>query len=255
MTVPSETASSEPSALEHVRVARRTRERDELIVRFLPLAYREARRFVASGEPYEDLVQIASLGLVKAAERFDRNRGTTFVAFAIPTIVGELNRYLRDCTWPLHVDRGAKERARRTSAAQRSISAVIGRRPSVQELAGYLDCPIEAVVDGLQAAAAHETISLNAPRPSEPEGTGGSRIDDLGTPDPALEQFADAATIFAAARHLTRRERVVLYLRYGEDLPQAEIAERIGVSQMHVSRIIRDSVKRLRLLAGESAAA
>src|SRR5262249_21628786 len=115
-------------------------QRDQLIVRYLPLAYRLARKYLPSGEPFEDLVQIASLGLVKAAERFDPDRGNTFMTFAVPTIVGEINRYLRDCTWPLHVNRNAKDRAHETAAAQRAVSAVLGRRPSVQELADHIGC-------------------------------------------------------------------------------------------------------------------
>jgi RNA polymerase sigma-B factor len=231
-----------------------SRDRDELVIQFMPLAHKLARRYLASGEPYEDLVQIASLGLVNAARRFDPDRGTAFTTFAVPTITGELNRYLRDATWALHVDRGAKERARDTAAAEREISATTGHRPSVQELAQHLGCDAEAVVDGLRAAAAHRTVSLDAPAPTADPGLH-TRIDELGGSDRQLEQSVELATIFAAARQLTRRERLVLYLRFGEDLPQTEIAQRVGVSQMHVSRIIRDSLARLRELAGEPAAA
>jgi RNA polymerase sigma-B factor len=241
----------EPSEFER---RRDRRERDELIAEHLPLAYRLARRFASTGESYEDLVQIASLGLVKAAQRFDSSRGTTFATFAVPTIVGELNRHLRDCTWPLHVNREAKRRARETAAAQRAITTVIGRRPSVRELANYLDCDLEVVVEGLQAAAARETLSLDA-RPAASESDLAAPLELLGTTDQHLEQCADVATIFAAAQHLSKRERLVLYLRFQEDLSQSEIARRLGVSQMHVSRIIRDALSRLRVLAGDSAAA
>ncbi len=248
------TATRRERGRSEFELRRDARKRDALIAEHLPLAYRLARRFVASGEPYEDLVQIASLGLVKAAQRFDPGRGTEFEAFAVPTIAGELRRHLRDCTWPLHVDRGAKRRARDTAAAQRAISTVIGRRPSVRELASYLDCPLEVVVDGLQAAAARETLSLDA-RPAPVDAQASAPIELLGRPDEQLEQLPDVATIFAAAQHLTKRERLVLYLRFQEDLSQVEIARRLGISQMHVSRIIRDSLSRLRVLAGDSAAA
>src|SRR5437764_6711280 len=122
--------------------------RDELIARFLPLARKLARRYVPSSEPYEDLVQVASLGLVKAVERFDPERGFAFTSFAVPTIVGELKRYFRDAGWALHVDRGAQERARKISDAQQQISARTGRPPTVTELAQYLECSEEEVLDG-----------------------------------------------------------------------------------------------------------
>ena len=230
-------------------------ERDELIAQYLPLAYRLARRYLPSGEPYEDLVQIASLGLVKAADRYDPERGTTFMTFAVPTIVGELNRYLRDCTWAIHVDRRSKDWSRQVASARNAISSVIGRRPSVRELASHLDCSLEAVVEGLQAAAARETISLEAPIKAASDNPTPSLMDELGHTDDELERTADVATIFAAARHLSKRERVILYLRFGEDLTQTEIATRIGISQMHVSRIIREAVERVREMAGESEAA
>jgi RNA polymerase sigma-B factor len=209
---------------------------------------------MSSGEPHEDLVQIASLGLVKAARRFDRSRGTAFMTFAVPTIIGELNRHIRDRSWALHVDRGAKQRARRTAAAQREIANALGRRPSVRELAGHLGCDPEVVADGLLAAAARQTVSLDVSLDSE-DPAARTRLDDLGHADPELDRAPQLMTIFAAARRLTRRERLVLYLRFGEDLPQTEIARRIGVSQMHVSRILRDAIARVRVLAGESAAA
>jgi len=127
------------------------RARDQLVERFLPLAYRLARRYVSSGEPYDDLVQIASLGLVKAIERFDPQRGYAFTTFAVPTIVGELKRYFRDSSWALHVDRGAKERARQATAAQQTISARSGRAPTVSELAQYLELSEEEVLEALRS--------------------------------------------------------------------------------------------------------
>jgi RNA polymerase sigma-B factor len=239
---------------EDLQERRRRRARDELIVRFLPLAYRLARQYRASREPDDDLVQIASLGLVKAAHRYDPDRGTAFVTFAIPTIRGELNRYLRDSTWPLHVDRRAQSLARETAAAQREVTAALGRGPNVSELAAYLGCSSDTIVDGLLAAAARETVPLDAPTSTQ-EPDAPTRLDRLGCDDQLLERLPDSATVFAAARNLTRRERLVLYLRFGEDLSQTEIAKRVGVSQMHVSRIIRDSLERLRELAGASEAA
>ncbi|MGI8427879.1 MAG: SigB/SigF/SigG family RNA polymerase sigma factor [Solirubrobacteraceae bacterium] len=219
--------------------------RNELIRRFLPLAHKLARRYVRSSEPYEDLAQVASLGLVKAVERFDPARGYAFSSFAVPTILGELKRYFRDSGWALHVDRGAQERARKVTAAQQEISARSGV-PTVGELAQYLEIDEEAVLDGLQTAEAYDAISLDAPSPGSDADTPLSRLDAIGERDRTLEQVDEAATIFAAARHLPERERRILYLRFGEDLPQTEIAKRIGVSQMQVSRLLRRSLARLR---------
>jgi RNA polymerase sigma-B factor len=224
--------------------------RDELIERFLPLARKLARRYVQSSEPYEDLVQVASLGLVKAVERFDPDRGFAFSSFAVPTIVGELKRYFRDTAWALHVDRGAQERARKITDAQQKLSSRTGRIPTVDELAQYLEISQEEVLDGLQTAEAYGAVSLDAPLSSEDEEES-SRLDAIGETDQRLEAVDEHATIFAAARHLPTREREILYLRFGEDLTQSEIAERVGVSQMQVSRLLRRSLQRLRGLTAD----
>lgn len=221
--------------------------RDELVGRFLPLARKLARRYVQSSEPYEDLVQVASLGLVKAVERFDPGRGFAFSSFAVPTIVGELKRYFRDTAWALHVDRGAQERARKITDAQQKLSSRTGRAPTVDELAQYLEISQEEVLDGLQTAEAYAAVSLDAPVIAE-DDEDSSRLDSLGTEDRHLQLADDAATIFSASRHLPPRERRILYLRFGEDLTQSEIAERVEISQMQVSRLLRRSLQRLREL-------
>jgi RNA polymerase sigma-B factor len=226
------------------------RARDELVERFLPLARKLARRYVPSSEPYEDLVQVASLGLVKAVERFDPDRGFAFTSFAVPTIVGELKRYFRDSGWTLHVDRSAQERARKITEAQQQMSARTGRAPSVSELAQYLEMSQEEVLDGLQTAEAYDAVSLDAPLAGDEDGTA-TRWDAIGGCDQRLELVDDQATIFAAAKHLPERERQILYLRFGEDLTQTEIAERVGVSQMQVSRLLRRSLHRLRELTDD----
>jgi len=220
--------------------------RDELIARFLPLARKLARRYAQSSEPYDDLVQVASLGLVKAVERFDPARGFAFTSFAVPTIVGELKRYFRDTGWAIHVDRGAQERARRINEAQQAISARTGRPPRVDELAQYLELSEEEVLDGLQVAEAYGTVSLDAPLAGEEDAT------RIGDEDERLGLVDDQTTIFAAAKHLPQREREILFLRFGEDLTQSEIADRVGVSQMQVSRLLRRSLQRLRQLTGDT---
>jgi RNA polymerase sigma-B factor len=219
--------------------------RDQLVERYLPLARKLARRYLSSSEPYDDLVQVASLGLVKAVERFEPERGFAFTSFAVPTIVGELKRYFRDSGWALHVDRSAQERARKVLDAQQKISARTGRPPTIDELAQYLEISEEEVLDGLQTAEAYDTVSLDAPVPGEAEGTA-SRLESFGGGDQRLALVDDQATIFAAAKHLPQREREILFLRFSADLTQTEIAERIGVSQMQVSRLLRRSLHRLR---------
>jgi RNA polymerase sigma-B factor len=238
-----------PSAqlFERWRRHRDRRARDELIERFLPLARKLARRYAQSSEPYEDLVQVASLGLVKAVERFDPARGFAFSSFAVPTIVGELKRYFRDTAWALHVDRGAQEKARKLTEAQQRLSSRTGRMPTVDELAQYLEMTQEEVLDGLQTAEAYGAVSLDAPLSGEDDEEA-TRLEAIGERDERLELVDDHATIFAAARHLPSREREILYLRFGEDLTQSEIADEVGVSQMQVSRLLRRSLNRLREL-------
>jgi RNA polymerase sigma-B factor len=247
--VPSPAPSlSTPSSAELFDRWRRYRDRharDELIERFLPLARKLARRYVQSSEPYEDLVQVASLGLVKAVERFDPGRGFAFTSFAVPTIVGELKRYFRDTAWALHVDRSAQELARKITDAQQKLGSSAGRAPTIQELAQYLELSQEDVLEGLQTAEAYGTVSLDAPLAGEDDEES-TRMEMIGEEDERLLLVDDQATIFAAARHLPVRERQILYLRFGEDLTQSEIAERVGVSQMQVSRLLRRSLGRLR---------
>jgi RNA polymerase sigma-B factor len=221
------------------------RARELLIERFLPLARKLARRYAASNEPYDDLVQVASLGLVKAVERFDLERGCAFTSFAVPTIVGELKRYFRDTAWALHVDRGAQERARKIAEARREVGRVHGRAPTVAELAEYLECSSEEVLDGLQIAEAFDTVSLDAPRNGDHD-LPVSRLETIGDEDGRLGMVDEQATIFAAAQHLPKREREILFMRFSEDLTQTEIAERVGISQMQVSRLLRRSLQRLR---------
>jgi RNA polymerase sigma-B factor len=233
---------------ERWRGYRDRRARDQLIERHLPLARKVARRFLTSSDPYEDLVQVASLGLVKAVERFDPQRGFAFTSFAVPTIVGELKRYFRDTGWALHVERGAQERARRVTDAQRHLSADTGRSPRVDELAQYLEMSEEQVLDGMHTSRAYGAVSLDAPVSGD-EDEVPSRLEAIGQQDERLELVDEQVTIFAAARHLPVRERQILYLRFGEDLTQSQIAERVGVSQMQVSRLLRQSLQRVRELA------
>jgi RNA polymerase sigma-B factor len=246
----STTGVSSPELFERWQRTRDRRARDELISRFLPLARKLARRYAQSSEPYEDLVQVASLGLVKAVERFDADRGFAFMSFAVPTIVGELKRHFRDTAWALHVDRGAQERARKITDAQQQISAETGRPARIDELAQYLEITQEEVLEGLQTAEAYDAVSLDAPLSGDGDELS-SRGETLGEEDSRFELIDVQATIFAAAKHLPMREREILYLRFGEDLTQSQIADRLGISQMQVSRLLRRSLQRLRELTGD----
>jgi RNA polymerase sigma-B factor len=192
-------------------------------------------------------MQVASLGLVKAVDRFDTSRGTAFSSFAVPTILGELKRYFRDLGWSVHVPRGAQEMALKVEEAQQQLTTKTGRPPSVQELAQYLEMPIEDVLEALETASAHHSTSLDAPR-DDGEEESGSLADAFGEEDDRYELVDASVTIAVAARQLSARERRVLVLLFVEDMTQTQIAEQIGVSQMQVSRILRRALARLREL-------
>jgi RNA polymerase sigma-B factor len=221
------------------------RAREELVERFLPLARKLARRYNGAREPFDDLLQVASLGLVKAIDRFDTQRGTAFSSFAVPTILGELKRYFRDLGWAVHVPRGAQELALKVEEAQQQLTAKTGRPPSVPDLAEYLELGLEDVLDALETAGAHHTVSLDTPR-EDSEGDSGTLADAFGEADHRFEFVEASVSIAAAAKHLSARERRVLELRFVRDLTQTQIADEIGVSQMQVSRVLRRALSRLR---------
>jgi RNA polymerase sigma-B factor len=220
------------------------RARDELVERFLPLARKLAHRYRGAHEPIEDLFQVASLGLVKAVDRFDLSRGTAFSSFAVPTILGELKRYFRDCGWSVHVPRGAQEQALKVEEAQQALTTRRGRPPTVPELAEYLELSVQDVLEALETAGAHHAASLDAPHTDE-EGGNGTLGSLFGAEDERYRLVEDGLTITAAARQLPLHERRVLQLRFLEDMTQTQIAECIGVSQMQVSRILRRALARL----------
>ena len=218
--------------------------RDELVRRFLPLARKLARRYNGAREPFDDLLQVASLGLVKAVDRYDPERGTAFSSFAVPTILGELKRYFRDLGWAVHVPRGAQELAVKVEEAQQRLTTRTGHAPTVHELAQYLELELGDVLDALETARAHHAASLDAPH-DDGEGESGSVVDSFGHEDPALLLADERVTVGEAARRLSAREREVLRLRFVDDLTQTQIAERVGVSQMQISRILRRAIARL----------
>jgi len=221
--------------------------REALVRRFMPLARSLARRYGRSSEPFEDLVQVASLGLLKAIDRYDPERGHAFQSFAVPTILGEMRRYFRDSGWAIHVPRGAQERALKVRDAQERISNERGHSPTVNQLAQYLELDTEQVIDALQAIQAYETVSLDAPRPGGEED-GASYGELIGSDDERYELVELDATLASVMGQIPARQRSILRMRFMEDLTQTEIAEKIGISQMQVSRLLRRSLDQLRAL-------
>jgi RNA polymerase sigma-B factor len=222
--------------------------RDELVERFLPLARQLARRYQRGTEPLDDLVQVASIGLVKAVDRFDPERGTAFSSYAVPTILGELKRYFRDVGWAVHVPRGMQERVMTVNQAINRLSRNLGRSPSAGEIAADIGEDPEFVLEALEAAIAYDAVSLDTPRTSE-EAEGDTYADTVGEIDERFELVEYESAIGPTMKALPPRDRLVLKLRFEFDLTQLEIAERIGVSQMHVSRLIRRALSRLRTVA------
>jgi len=219
--------------------------RDDLAKRFMPLARQLARRHQNGREPLEDLVQVASLGLVKAIDRFDSSRGTAFSSYAVPTISGELKRYFRDSAWSAHVPRGMQERVLAVNGTIARLSRDLGRSPSVHEVAAAMNCGSEVVLEAMEASMAYDSVSLDGPRRPDGEEEGASYAETVGEEDPEYElvDYRDATAVAMAT--LPKREQTVLRLRFVEGLTQSEIGERIGVSQMHVSRLKRRALKQL----------
>jgi RNA polymerase sigma-B factor len=226
-------------------------DREMLIERFLPLARQLARRYQRPEEPFDDLYQVACLGLVKAIDRFDLEREVAFSSYAVPTILGEIKRYFRDRTWSVRVPRDLQELALRVDRAVGDLSLDLHRQPTVAEIATRVGAEEEDVLEALEASGAYRATSLEAPRGSE-DDSGETLGDTLGTDEQGFALAEHRATIARLMRSLSPREREVLRLRFEEDLTQGEIGERIGVSQMQVSRIIRQSLGRLRSFASTS---
>jgi RNA polymerase sigma-B factor len=220
--------------------------RDELVARFLPLARHLARRYYAAAER-DDLDQVAALGLVKAIGRFDPERGIGFTSFAVPTISGELKRYFRDKGWAVRVPRPVQELKLRIDREQPRLTAGLGRSPTARELAEKTGATLEQVVEALGAASAHRPDSLD--RRVGEDGT--SAIELVGGQlDPGYARSEAATMVGSLLETLPEREREILRLRFEADLTQAEIGERLGISQMHVSRLIRQSITLLQAEAG-----
>jgi RNA polymerase sigma-B factor len=238
-------AAEDRRLLERYRATGDQEAREALVQRFLPLARQLARRYRRGGEPLDDLIQVASLGLLKAIDRFDPQRQTAFSSFAVPTILGELKRHFRDKGWSVRVPRDLQELAMKVDKTGEEMARTLGRAPTVDELAEQLEVTQEQVLEAREASAAYRAVSLDRPRGDDEDDADGFGA-TFGFEDPAFGAAEDSATISRLLRVLTDREREVLRLRFEEDLTQSEIGERVGVSQMHVSRLIRQAVSKLR---------
>jgi RNA polymerase sigma-B factor len=223
--------------------------REALVERFLPLARQLALRYDGAGAAFEDVFQVACVGLVKAVDRFEPDRGVAFSSYAVPTILGEIKRWFRDQTWAVHVVRDLQERSLRVARTVDDLAARSGRPPTVPEIAAAVGCTEEEVLEALEVAAAHRAASLDAPQGGEDEADM-ALGETIGGHDRELATAEQRADLSALVGRLGAEERRALRLRFEGDLTQAEIAAILGVSQMQVSRILRRALERLRLLHG-----
>jgi RNA polymerase sigma-B factor len=223
--------------------------REALVERYLRLAQSLARRYARTSEPVEDLEQVAYLGLVQAVDRFDPERGVAFSSYAVPTILGELKRHFRDRTWAVRVPREVRDHVTAVDRATAQLSGSLGRSPSATEVAEASGLHVEQVMEARHAALAYRCESMDRPAPGE-DDDGMTLGERLGRRDENLRRVEDGIALDQlAAASLSRRDREVLRLRIREDMLQREIAERVGLSQMQVSRLLRDAVDRLRQIA------
>lgn len=229
-------ASDEPERLKH---------RELLVDQFIGLVEFLARRFRNRGEPLEDLVQVGTIGLLKAIERFDLEREVEFSTYATPTIVGELKRHFRDKGWAVRVPRRLQELHLELTKVVGHLGHDLGRSPTVAEIAKAADITEEEVLEGLEIAQAYNFTSLDAPIDTD-DGGSTSFADQLGEEDEHLENLEYRASLAPEMAKLPERDRTILYLRFFKGLTQSEIADRLGISQMHVSRLLNRTLSQLR---------
>ncbi|HET7689407.1 MAG TPA: RNA polymerase sigma factor SigF [Nocardioidaceae bacterium] len=224
--------------------AERQGARDQLVRLHLPLVEHLARRFAGRGEPYDDLVQVGTIGLIKAVDRFETDRGVEFSTYATPTIVGEIKRHFRDRGWAIRVPRRLQELRLAITKATSELSQELGRSPTVGELAARLEVSDEEVLEGLESANAYSTLSLDAPDSGDERTT--SVIDTLGDYDEAIFTVEDRETIKPLLAELDERSQHILWLRFFRGMTQSQIADEVGISQMHVSRLLSRALTTLR---------
>ena len=222
----------------------RTSARESLVHLHLPLVEHCARRFRNRGEPLEDLVQVGTIGLIKSIDRFDAERGVEFSTYATPTIIGEIKRYFRDKGWAIRVPRRLQELRMQIGTATADLTQSLGRSPTPRELAESIGCSVEEIVEGIESSNAYSTLSLDASDDSD-EGAA-TMLDAIGVDDDGLEHVEIRESIKPLLDKLAAREKKILLLRFFKNMTQSQIAEEIGVSQMHVSRLLNRTLEQLR---------
>lgn len=228
---------------------RRAVVRDELVTMHLPLVQHLARRYQGRGENLDDLVQVGTVGLIQAVDRFDVTRGTELSTFATPTILGEIRRHFRDRTWAVRVPRGVQELQSRVTATAESLTTQLHRAPTVRELADALDAPMDDVLAALEARHAYATDSIDA----DPDDEGSALSGRIGEVDPAFEAIEEREALRPLIAALPSRDQRILALRFGQNMSQTQIAEELGISQMQVSRLLARALAELRAGLADSA--
>jgi RNA polymerase sigma-B factor len=224
--------------------ASRDAARDALVRLHLPLVEHCARRFRNRGEPFEDLVQVGTIGLIKSIDRFDSDRGVEFSTYATPTVIGEIKRYFRDKGWAIRVPRRLQELRMQIASATAELTQTLGRSPTPRELAESIGCTVEEIVEGIESSNAYSTLSLDASDDSE-DGAA-TMLDAIGVDDENLEHVEIRESIKPLLDRLEPREKKILLLRFFKNMTQSQIADEIGVSQMHVSRLLNRTLEQLR---------
>jgi RNA polymerase sigma-B factor len=217
--------------------------RDQALIELMPLVRALALRYAGRGEPLEDLVQVGSIGLIKAVDRFDVDRGVDFPSYAVPTIVGEIRRHFRDKAWAMHVPRRLKELSLRLSRVLDQLTTELGRSPTIAELAAAAGVEEEEAIDALDSMNAYSTRSLHAPFDDSSDD---NLTEKLGTDEPGYAEIVDGTLVAAGLDALDERERRIVELRFFDELTQSQIASEIGISQMHVSRLLRRALATMR---------
>jgi len=229
-------------------------QRDEIVASQVGLAEYLARRFKNRGEPIEDLIQVALLGLLKAVERFDPARGLEFSTFATPTIVGELKRHFRDKGWAVRVPRRVQELHLRMGTVVNSLSQELGRSPTIPEIAARAEVSVDEVLEAMEAGRAYRFSSIDAPAGDDEDRSASPAAAQLGEDDSGLEEVEQRLLLSPLIASLPKREQMIIHLRFFRGMTQSEIAARLGISQMHVSRLLARSLTQLRDRAGAEAA-
>src|SRR3954452_13495937 len=225
------------------------RAHSELVARHMPLVRQLARRYAYTSEPFDDLIQVGSVGLLHALSRYDARVGSSFRAYAVPTILGELRRHFRDTAWSVHLPRSLQERTRSVQTAITALQGQLGRSPSIAEIAERVGATTEQVVEALEARLAYRVESLDAPADTDDER---DRWRLQGELDAGFETAERSVLLSRALDALPERERALVRLRFEDDLSQSEIGRKLGISQMHVSRLLRRALTRMQAIAGET---